>query len=219
MVSAVLLLTACVQLTCVVLLFTSTARVARIWLLGLVALGVAYDSVIIGLGAVLGQGPLLHGLSLGRFVGHVLLTPLLVLWAADRTGASTRWRRSASALTAALVAWGVIAELPHLRLVPRRFADTLRYAAESPALPVPALIVTIVLLAAGIILWRREKRRSPLLGTVVLLLLSATAVTVPPLGNVGEAVMLAALTSAEVHVLSRRPGVSAISGDEPDRSA
>ncbi len=65
MASAVLLLTACVQLSCGVLLFTSATRVARIWLLGLVALGVAYDSLIIGLGPVLGQGPLLHGLSPG----------------------------------------------------------------------------------------------------------------------------------------------------------
>ncbi|MGK8486530.1 hypothetical protein [Nocardia asiatica] len=200
MVSAVLLLTACFQLTCVFLLWSRTARIARIWLLGLVGIGLAYDSAVVGLGAMLGEGPLLHALSVGRFVGHALLTPLLVLWAADRAGASRWWRRSALMLTAALVAYGVLAELPHLRLVPRRFADTLRYAAEAPAPPVPALIVTAVLLTAGILLWRREGRLSPLLGTGVLLLASAAAVAVPPLGNIGEAVMLAALAGAEVRL-------------------
>ncbi|UAK30870.1 hypothetical protein K8O92_23715 [Nocardia asteroides] len=202
MVSAVLLLTACIQLACVVLLWTRITRIPRIWLLGLVGIGVAYDSAIVGLGATLGEGALLHALSLGRFVGHALLTPLLVLWAADRTGASPRWRRSALVLTVALVAWGVLTELPHLRLVPRWFADTLRYSAESPAPPVPALVVTAVLLAAGIVLWRSEGRLSPLLSTGLLLLASATAVAVPPLGNVGEAVMLAAFTGAEVRVSS-----------------
>ncbi|MGY1946988.1 hypothetical protein [Nocardia asiatica] len=200
MVSAVLLLTACFQLTCVFLLWSRTARIARIWLLGLVGIGLAYDAAVVGLGAMLGEGPLLHALSVGRFVGHALLTPLLVLWAADRTGASRWWRRSALMLTAALVAYGVLAELPHLRLVARRFADTLRYGAEAPAPPVPALIVTAVLLAAGIVLWRREGRLSPLLGTGVLLLASAAAVAVPPLGNIGEAVMLAGLAGAEVRL-------------------
>ncbi|MGK8523837.1 hypothetical protein ACRS6B_20870 [Nocardia asteroides] len=219
MVSAFLLLTACVQLACVVLLWARATRTARIWLLGAVGLGVAYDSAIIGLGAMLGEGSLLHGLSIGRFVGHALLTPLLILWAADRTRASTRWRRSALVLTVALIAWGVLAELPHLRLVPRRFADTLRYAAESPAVPVPALVVTVVLLVAGIVLRRRERRLVPLLGTVLLLVLSAAAVAFPPLGNLGEAVMLAALTSAEVPVRSKRPDVPASNGDESETSA
>ncbi|WP_280295161.1 hypothetical protein [Nocardia abscessus] len=204
MVSAVLLLTACVQLACVFLLWARTTRVARIWLLGMVGIGLAYDSAVVGLGAMLGEGPLLHASSVGRFVGHALLTPLLVLWAADRTGASPRWRRSALVLTVALVAWGVLAELPHLRLVPRRFADTLRYSAESPAPPVSALVVTAVLIAAGIVLWRSEGRRSPLLGTGLLLLASAAAVAVPPLGNVGEAVLLAALTGAEVDGSARK---------------
>ncbi|WP_249644756.1 hypothetical protein [Nocardia sputi] len=219
MVSAVLLLTACIQLACVVLLWTRITRIPRIWLLGLVGIGVAYDSAIVGLGATLGEGALLHALSLGRFVGHALLTPLLVLWAADRTGASPRWRRSALVLTVALVAWGVLTELPHLRLVPRWFADTLRYSAESPAPPVPALVVTAVLLVAGIVLWRSEGRLSPLLSTGLLLLASAAAVAVPPLGNVGEAVMLAAFTGAEVRVFSSKADMSASSGDEPEAGA
>ncbi|WP_174187747.1 hypothetical protein [Nocardia barduliensis] len=216
MVSAVLLLTACFQLTCVFLLWSRTARTARIWLLGLVGIGVAYDSAVVGLGAMLGEGSLLHALSLGRFVGHALLTPLLVFWAADRTGTSPRWRRSALLLTAALVAWGVLAELPHLRLVPRLFADTLRYGAESPAPPVPALVATAVLLAAGIVLWRREGRVFPLLGTGLLLLASAAAMAVPPLGNIGEAVMLAALTSAEMR---RKREVSTGGGAESGTGA
>lgn len=197
MLSALLLLTALVQLACVVLLWTRTSRTARIWLLGVVGLGVAYDSAIIGLGAVIGEGTLLETISLGRFIGHALLTPVLVLWAADRVAAGPRLRLSAIALTAILIAWGVF-ELPHIDLIPREYADTLRYASADPAPPIVPLVVTVVLLAASIWLLRRESRWEPLVGTVLLVLASGAAVAVPPLGNIGEAAMLVGLTAAEL---------------------
>ncbi|MFC8043283.1 hypothetical protein [Nocardia sp. NPDC057353] len=203
MISALLLLTAAVQLACVVLLWTRTTRLARIWLLGVVGLGVAYDSAIIGLGVVIGEGELLETLSVGRFVGHALLTPLLVLWAADRVGAGQRLRWSSVALTAVLVAWGIF-ELPHIDLIPKEYADTLRYASADPAPPIVPLVVTVVLLAASIWLLRRESRWAPLVGTVLLVAASGAAVAVPPLGNIGEAAMLVGLTAAELPRRSKK---------------
>lgn len=205
MVSAALLMTAVVQLSCVAVLWTRAPRVARVRLLGVVGLGVAYDSAVVGLGAALGAGPLLHALSVPRFVVHALLTPLLILWAADRIDAGPRVRRAAAALTVLAVAWGVLSELPHLHLVPKSFADTLRYAPEHAVPPVPAIVVSVVLLAAGIIVWRREGRSTILTGTVVLFLASAAAVSVPPLGNAGEAAMLLGLVAAELPKRSRTP--------------
>ncbi|TCJ97098.1 hypothetical protein [Nocardia alba] len=203
MVSLAMVVVAVVELVCVGLLWVRTARAPRVLLLGVVGLGIAYDSAVFGLGALIGEGTVLHGLSVGRFVGHALLTPLLVLWAVDRVGASVRWRRAAVVLTVILVGWGLIGELAHLRLVPRRFADTLRYAGETPAVPIPALVVTVVLLAAGTILWRADGLRFPLLGIALLVVASGAAALCPPLGNVGEAIMLAALVGAEL-VLSGR---------------
>ncbi|MFE3542589.1 hypothetical protein ACFXK0_06435 [Nocardia sp. NPDC059177] len=203
MVSAALLVVAGIELVCVVALWTRTRREARVLILGLVGLGIAYDSAIFALGALIGEGSLLHALSVGRFAGHALLTPLLVLWAVDRVGASTRWRRAGVVLTVLLVAWGVLGELVHLRLVPRHFADTVRYAGEHPAVPIPALVVTAVLLAAGVVLWRAEGLRFPVFGIVALILASGAAVACPPLGNAGEAVMIVALTGAELVVAGR----------------
>jgi len=205
MVSAALLVTAVVQLSCVVLLWTRVPRVARVWLLGVVGLGVTYDAAVVGLGATLGTGSLLHALSVPRFVVHALLTPLLILWAADRVDAGPRMRRAAAALTAVAVAWGVLSELPHLHLVPKSYADTVRYAAEHAVPPAPAIVVSVVLLAAGIMLWRRERRSAVLIGTVLLFIASAAAVAVPPLGNAGEAAMLLGLVAAELPKRSRTP--------------
>ncbi|MFE3446981.1 hypothetical protein ACFXNW_28445 [Nocardia sp. NPDC059180] len=198
MVSATLLLLAGIQLTCVYLLWTRTARIARLWVLGVIGLGLAYDAAIFGLGAVLGEGQPLHALSVGRFLGHALLTPLLVLWAVDRIDAGRRWRWAALVLTGVLLGWGIVEDVVHLRLVPRHFADTFRYASQTPAVPVPALAATAVLIVAGVVLWRREGLRFPLLGTLILVAASGAAVAVPLLGNAGEAVMLCALTGAEL---------------------
>lgn len=204
MVSAALLLTAVLQLVCVWLLWTRTTHVARIWLLIIVGAGLAYDSAMVGLGALIGEGALLEALSWPRFFAHALLTPLLIWWAADRVGAPVPWRRAALALTAAMIVWGVVTELPHLNLVVEEYADTLRYAADHPAPPIPALVVTVVLLVAGVLLWRREGVRAPLIGTVLLVLASGAAVAVPPLGNAGEAAMIVALVAAELPARSRR---------------
>ncbi|WP_410872685.1 hypothetical protein [Nocardia sp. A7] len=202
MVSAALLIVAGIELVCVGLLWTRTTHVARVLVLGLVGLGIAYDSVIFGLGALIGEGALLHGLSVGRFVGHAVLTPLLVLWAVDRIGAGRRWRQAAQVFTVLLVVWGVV-ELAHLTLVPCQFADTLRYSGENPALPIPALAATAVLLTAGVVLWRNEGLRFPTLGIVGLIVASGAAVACPPLGNAGEAIMFCALVGAELAASQR----------------
>ncbi|MEV6278838.1 hypothetical protein [Nocardia sp. NPDC051832] len=195
MLSVALLLLAAVQFGCVLLVRGSaTPQPARVCLY-LVGLGLAYDSAIVGMGRFLGAGDVLHALSVGRFVGHVVLTPLLLIWAAQCV---FRFRmRWAWLLTAALIAWGAIADLIELHLIPREFADTLRYAPETPSgPPIPALAVSVVLLIAGILLWRRQSWPWLALATAVLFVASGAAFAVPPLGNVGEAVMFAALVAA-----------------------
>ncbi|MFC9894712.1 hypothetical protein ACFVMC_13570 [Nocardia sp. NPDC127579] len=198
MVSVVLLVVAGIEMWCVVRLWRSAEQSGRVLLLAVVGVGIAYDSAVFGLGTSIGEGALLHGLSVGRFAGHAVLTPLLLWWAVDRVGAGARWRLVAAVSTAGLVLWGLAGELAHVRLIPRSFADTVRYGAEHPAVPIPALVVSVALLAVGVILWRREGLRFPLIGVGALIVASGAAVACPPLGNAGEAAMFAALTCAEL---------------------
>ncbi|WP_306362296.1 hypothetical protein [Nocardia sp. CC227C] len=197
MVSVALVLLAVAQLGCVVALWAgSGAASASRWPLTLLGLGLAYDSAVFGLGSALGEGAALHALSVGRYVGHAVLTPLLLVWAVERVlGLRRRW---AWTLAVALMGWGVLRDVVALRLVPRAFADTLRYVPAAPhGPPWPVLVVIAVLLAAAIVLWRREKRPALLIAAVILVAASAAAFDLPPLGNAGEAVLFAAVVSVE----------------------
>ncbi|MGW0247390.1 hypothetical protein ACWDYH_12205 [Nocardia goodfellowii] len=195
MLSVALLSLAGFQIACVLMLRGSAVTGPARLCLYAVGIGLAYDSAIFGLGATLGPGNLLHDLSVGRFVGHVVLTPLLVIWAAQCVlRIRMRW---AWLLTAALIAWGTVADLTDLHLSPGRFAGTLRYAPEAPSgPPIPALVVSIVLLIAGIMLWRKRNWPWLALATAILFVASGAAFAIPPLGNAGEAVMFTALVAA-----------------------
>ncbi|MCM6772523.1 hypothetical protein NDR87_00430 [Nocardia sp. CDC159] len=195
MLSAALLVIAAVQLGSAVAVGRVRGEGAmRRWLLRVVALGLAYDAAVFGLGAVVGEGEVLRDASFGRFLAHAVLTPLLVPWAAALSG---RNRRDAWAVVVVLIGWGVLVELRHLELVPRTFADTLRYAPADPTAPIPALIVMVVLLAAGVRAWRRRRWPWLALGAGAMFAAAAGGTVIPPLGNAGEAVLLAALVCTE----------------------
>src|SRR5699024_5006927 len=63
----------------------------------LIVAGLVYDNAVLATGRLIGEGPLLEALNLGRFWIHALVTPLLVVFAwhaITRTGAGwarTRW--------------------------------------------------------------------------------------------------------------------------------
>ncbi|MFI6817504.1 hypothetical protein ACIBG7_34255 [Nonomuraea sp. NPDC050328] len=259
-----------------------SVRLARsgLWLPAAVGLGIAADSAIIASGRLLGEGPALEALSVGRFALHAVLTPLLIVHAAtlarhrpavpagvsdgkdqrDLTvparvvegverrgpavpagvvdGADQRdptdparvvegverrdlgvparmlaWvaRRglavSAWVVAGVLITFDVVA-LSGLRLEPRHWLDTLRYVdAEPGGPPVAALVTTVALLAAGLAIWRRRRRPWLALGAIALLTSAGAAVAVPILGNLGEAVLLAAM-AATGRGLTDHPGRS-----------
>ncbi|MGW0810436.1 hypothetical protein [Nonomuraea sp. NPDC002799] len=170
------------------------ARSGR-WIPFVVALGVAYDSAVVGAGRLIGAGPALDMLNSGRFAAHAVLTPLLIVHAAGLV------RRGlvipAWVLAGALIVFDAVA-LADLRLEPRRWSDTLRYVSADPSgPPVAALVTTVILLAAGVMLWVR--RRTPWLfaGAAVLLVTAGAAVVWPILGNAGEAVLIAAIVATD----------------------
>ncbi|WP_028814764.1 hypothetical protein [Streptomyces flavidovirens] len=160
----------------------------------LLGCALAYDSAVVAAGTVLGHGPPLETLSTGRYLLHAVLTPLVVPCAAMLLSSGRVVVAGAWGTAGALAVAGAWATLPGLGLEPRHWADTVRYAdAEPGGVPVAAVAAMLLLLVAGAVLWRRRRVPWLALGAVALFVASAAAVVVPPLGNAGEALMLAGL--------------------------
>ena len=96
-----------------------------------------------------------------------------------------------------MAALGAATTLPGLHLQPRTWADTLRYAdAEPGGFPVAAVIAILLLLLIGVTAWVRRGTPGIALGALAVFTASAAAFAVPPLGNLGEALMLLGLLVA-----------------------
>ncbi len=147
-----------------------------VWLLLAVLVGLAYDNLIIALGAFIGEGDLLKTLNAGRFAGHALGTPLLAIfafgvlrhaglgWAQGKT-----WHVLVCLFTTALVGLGIYKDMISLELAPRVLADTFRYtnvAAKGP--PIPSILTIIALVVMGIFLWRKTGWQWLALGALVM---------------------------------------------------
>ncbi|GAA1501164.1 hypothetical protein GCM10009827_009440 [Dactylosporangium maewongense] len=172
----------------------------RAWLVVVVAGALVYDNTVIAAGRFVGEGDALEGLNAGRFVGHALFTPLLIVVGAGLAGLAGlarggRW--ALTALAAVLVGIGIWADVVRLRLVPERYADTLRYVNDNAAgPPVPAVVAILVLIGVGVVLWRRDGWPWLLAGAVAMFAAAAAGFAVPWLGNLGELVLLAAVVSS-----------------------
>ncbi|MFJ6797246.1 hypothetical protein [Streptomyces sp. NPDC091268] len=163
----------------------------------LLGCALAYDSAVVAAGVLLGEGRPLAVLSTGRFVVHALGTPLVVPCAALALRAGRAALAAAWAAAAALAVLGAATSLPGLHLRPRTWADTLRYAdAEPGGFPVAAVLAIVVLLVIGVAAWIRRGTPWIALGALAVFAASAAAFAAPPLGNLGEALMLAGLVAA-----------------------
>lgn len=173
----------------------------------LVVAGLVYDNAVLATGRLIGEGPLLEGLNLGRFWIHALLTPLLVVFAwhaIARTGAGwarTRW----AAVVAVVVAVGlVVLELTHvvgLELEPREEYGVLSYADVGAAggPPVMVLAVSAALLVAGFLVWRRQGWVWLLVGTALMTVGSSVPVPVDSgaVTNAFEVVLLVSILATK----------------------
>ncbi|WP_329303908.1 hypothetical protein OG410_41525 [Streptomyces sp. NBC_00659] len=162
--------------------------------IAVLGLALAYDSLVVAVGAAAGEGALLEALNTGRFTAHAVLTPLAVVCGALLLGPGRRTARWAWAVAGALSVLGVLTTLPGLELEPRTWADTLRYT--DAGAPVAAVVAILALLAIGVVVWRRHGVPWVALGALAVFVASALAFRVPPLGNLGEGLMLAGLLAA-----------------------
>ncbi|MFF3611562.1 hypothetical protein [Streptomyces sp. NPDC002580] len=165
--------------------------------IAVLGVALAYDSLVVATGAAVGEGAVLEALNTGRFLVHAVLTPLAVVCGALLLGPDRRTARWAWGVAGALSVLGVLTTLPGLELEPRTWADTLRYTdAGDAGAPVAAVLAILALLVIGLVTWRRHGVPWVALGALAVFVASALAFRVPPLGNLGEALMLAGLLAA-----------------------
>ncbi|MER7112819.1 hypothetical protein, partial [Streptomyces sp. NPDC000229] len=168
-------------------------------LTGLLGCAPAYASALVAAGALLGQGRLLETLSVGRFVVHELGTTLVVPCAALALRAGRAALGAAWAAAGAPAVLGAATPLPDLHLGPRPWVDTLRCTDTGPgAFPVAA-VIAITELQIRVAAWARRGTPWIALGALAVFAASAATFAAPPLGNLGEALMLAGLLASLHH--------------------
>lgn len=159
-----------------VLLWRRTRRIGTL-LIVLVALGVAYDNLILTLGSVLGVGSLLLGLSIPRFVLHQLILPWLIYSAYEQARvAGHRWavHRASGwivlAATLAVVALGVFTRVIPLELEAAVMDGVTRYVAVGTVGPPLVSILSIGFVGVvGLLLLRWNRWPWEFLATLLVL--------------------------------------------------
>lgn len=172
-------------------------------LVAVICAGLAYDNLAVAAGRLIGFGDVLRGVNVPRYWIHALLTPLLIIACGALAGAlGVRWptgRTAAAAgalLVPALIGVGIFQDVVRLRLEPREYADSLRYAnagAEGP--PVAAIVTIVVLIGLGALIWRTAALPWLLLGSIGMFAAAAVGGSRFWAGNLGELVLQAAVVA------------------------
>ena len=139
-------------------------RRAGTLLIILVALGVAYDNLILSLGNTLGVGPPLLALSVPRFVLHQLILPWLIFAAYEQAKvAGHPWANHraagwlALASTLLVIVLGVLTRLLPMELEATVLDGVTRYVAVGTVGPPLVSILSIGFVGiVGLLLWRRN---------------------------------------------------------------
>lgn len=180
----------------------------------LVLIGLIYDNGLIAIGKFIGEGPALENLSLLRFWSHAFLTPMLVLfsWGAlNRAGIG--WVKKKAVLAAAIIyalalaAIEIALETWGLELATEEQYGVLRYVSAEPSSgpPIMVLLVSAVLIAAGILLWKKVGWKWMLIGAGVMTIGSAVPIPVDSSAatNAFELFLLTTLVWTKVHLESK----------------
>ncbi|MCL2471185.1 MAG: hypothetical protein FWF25_05515 [Propionibacteriaceae bacterium] len=179
---------------------------------------VVWDNSMVALGASIGDGPLLVGLSWPRFIGHALFTPAWIITGigfAQRAGA--RFLRSQVidigqwVLYAVCVVLGLLRSVVFLKMEPVTESGLFYYrnAGTFPGPPFGSIIMLFVVLLCGIAVWRFAKTPWMFLGSVYMLIVSVIPTDIAGFvfSNTGEVVMAASLVVTG-YILHRRTSLS-----------
>ncbi len=174
-----------------------------------VVYGLAYDNVVLALGAVLDAGPLLEALNAPRYWIHGLLTPATI-WAAftvlgaigHPAGTSRGWSASVASLTIAMVALGAWIDVVGLDLEPVSEQGITRYVNSFEPVagpPVAAVVTILAVLTVGIVVWQRTRWPWLAVGATVMFLTAAVPGPILLLQSVGEIAFAAGLVATLTH--------------------
>ncbi|MDJ0960562.1 MAG: hypothetical protein QNJ88_07890 [Acidimicrobiia bacterium] len=174
-----------------------------------VVFGLAYDNVVLALGAVVDAGPLLEALNAPRYWVHGLLTPT-TMWAAfaalamagHPTGTSRAWRGVITSLTAAMAALGAWIDVVGLDLEPATEQGITRYVNSFEPVsgpPIASVVTIVVVLVIGIRLWRDHDWPWLAAGASIMFVTAAVPGPILLLQSVGEVAFAAGLVTALTH--------------------
>ena len=139
---------------------------------------VVYDNLIIALGSYIGEGPLLEALTIPRFVGHALFTPIWIVAGVElalRAKAFAEHERmlriGSWVLYGFMVVIGLLNEVVFFQGELVTEGDVLYYTNVGRVLtpPPPSLTMLLVLLVCGAIVFWRTRWPWMLLGALVVL--------------------------------------------------
>lgn len=131
--------------------------------LALLAFGLLYDNLILSIGNLLGEGDLLHALSVPRFVLHQLALPWVIVSAFEiLQAAGHAWAQKRSTQVGVragafiVMVLGILTRLVPMHLEPAFVDGVLRYAAEGVKGPPIVSIAGVGFSGVmGFLLWRR----------------------------------------------------------------
>lgn len=203
-------------------------RTATAFALMLPPLTVVYDNLMIALGSYIGPGPLLEALTIPRFAGHALFTPIWIVAAVGlvvRSGAFARRERAVVigswALYGVMVVIGLINEVISFSGELVYEGDVVYYTNVGRLFtpPPPSLTMLLVVLVCGAIVAWRTRGRWPwmLLGSLPVLASQAirTDEVSFVLVNSSEVIMSLSLVATLVYLRRREREL----GLEVDRAA
>ncbi|GJM42370.1 MAG: hypothetical protein DHS20C20_26520 [Ardenticatenaceae bacterium] len=188
-----------------------------LFLLLLPILGLVYDNGVIALGRFIGEGELLRALNQGRFLLHVLVTPMLIAAAVGLAAqARVQWagKRISQALfgilSVGLIGLG-FSEYARFVYEPAWFGNTLRYVDTAVAgPPIPSIVTIIVIIILGVFVWRKSAWPWMCIGGVIMFVGSAIPPSLvgPIVGSGAEVVLMGSLlaTARQVQKMKREEG-------------
>jgi len=194
-------------------------RTATALALMLPPLTVVYDNLAIALGSYIGPGDLLLGLTIPRFAGHALFTPIWIVAAvglALRAGAFAGRDRAFTvgswALYGAMVVVGLVNEV--ISFVPEfvEEGDVVYYTNVGRIFtpPPPSLTMLLVVLVCGAIVLWRTRGRWPWMLLGALPVLASQAVRTDEIAfvliNSSEVIMSLSLVATLVYLRKRESG-------------
>ncbi|MBT8441040.1 MAG: hypothetical protein KJO76_01545 [Gammaproteobacteria bacterium] len=187
-----------------------------------------FDNFTVGIGSTLGEGDLLIGMNVVRFVAHYVSLPMIFIGVgALAREAGFGWAKSKWVMGAfcAVATFFIVYDLwlfSQATLYPSCYADTLRYTTHiadytacsadaqvgvgTRILPIPAITLTFTLITFGTYLWAKIGWKWLTIGAIGVMFLFAIPYrsTGGIFSNIGEPILSVVILVTAIHIARRR---------------